>query len=310
MDEHASSARPRVLYVMGAGRSGSTILGVTLGNCPGVFYAGELDAWLPRAGEPQLDGPARTAFWERVRSRMGGEASELFGREAQVSIERSLALVRVHKWPARRRLRGAYRRVARKLYAAVAAETGGQVIVDTSHYPLRARELQREAGVELHLLYLVRDPQSVVRSFNRKDVAQYTKSTITTNVYLWLTNLLAVLVFLRQPRERRLFVRYEDFLARPAEVLGDILDQVGLAALPEDLDRLSTGVAFQGNRLIRQETIALQRSGEEAGRRSRLTSFSQLPWRIVLSRMRPLAGAGVRTAAAAPARTGRDAAAL
>jgi hypothetical protein len=307
MDEHASSARPRVLYVMGAGRSGSTILGVTLGNCPGVFYAGELDAWLPRAGEPQLDGAARGAFWERVRARVGPGANDLFGHEAQVSLERSLALVRVHRWPARRRLRTAYRRVARQLYAAIAEETGGQVIVDTSHYPLRARELQREAGIELHLLYLMRDPQSVVHSFNRKDVAQYTKSTITTNVYLWLTNLLAVFVFLRQPRERRLFVRYEDFLERPADVLGDILGQVGLAALPHDLAHLSTGVAFQGNRLIRQEAIGLQRDAGRPPRHSRLTALAQLPWRPVLARLRPLAGAGGRTAAAAAVPTGRDA---
>ena len=38
--------RPRVIYIMGAGRSGSTILGVSLGNCADLVYAGELDKWL------------------------------------------------------------------------------------------------------------------------------------------------------------------------------------------------------------------------------------------------------------------------
>ncbi|HEX4467726.1 MAG TPA: hypothetical protein VH025_11110, partial [Solirubrobacteraceae bacterium] len=46
----------KVLYVMGAGRSGSTILGVMLGNCEGIFYAGELDKWLPREGRPKREG--------------------------------------------------------------------------------------------------------------------------------------------------------------------------------------------------------------------------------------------------------------
>ena len=60
----------------------------------------------------------------------------------------------------------------------------------------------------------------MVASFGRKDVAQYSKSTLTTNVYLWLTNLLATLVFLRHPRDRRLFVGYEDFVADPERAVG------------------------------------------------------------------------------------------
>src|SRR5437868_12813951 len=112
----SGQVRPRVIYVMGAGRSGSTILGVTLGNCEGVFYAGELDAWLPRSGEPQIDGPERLRFWAAIRGDV--EGAELFGRDAQRSLERSLALFRIHRWGARRRLRGPYRRIAAELYGA------------------------------------------------------------------------------------------------------------------------------------------------------------------------------------------------
>ncbi|HEX3510312.1 MAG TPA: hypothetical protein VHT27_04345, partial [Solirubrobacteraceae bacterium] len=132
--EPDGGTRPRVFYVMGAGRSGSTILGVTLGNCEGVFYAGELDAWLARSGEPLIPGPEGDAFWADVRERVPG-AGELYGREAQRSLERSLALLRVHRWPARRRLRSAYRRIAQDLYSAIAARAGADAIVDTSHYP-------------------------------------------------------------------------------------------------------------------------------------------------------------------------------
>jgi hypothetical protein len=290
-DAVTPDGRPRVIYVMGAGRSGSTILGVTLGNCAEVFYAGELDAWLPRSGEPLLQGAERERFWQQVREGVPG-ADELFGREAERAIERSLAVLRIHKWPVRRRLRAAYRRIAEDLYRSISAAAETNLIVDTSHYPLRARELQALTGIELHLVYLMRDPQSVVASFNRTDVAQYNKSTLTTNVYLWLTNLLAVLVFLRQPRERRLFLRYEDFVADPQAVMRDILDQVGGSSLPADLSSLRTGIPFQGNRLIRSEVIALEHKPPGAQRSSRLTTLLQLPWRIVLRRLRPVAGTG------------------
>jgi hypothetical protein len=282
--------RPKVVYVMGAGRSGSTILGVTLGNCADVFYAGELDGWLVRSGSPVLDDATRVRFWERVREQVDG-ADELFGKEAQVSIERSLALFRVHKWATRQRLRGSYKKVAERLYRAVSGAAGTSVIVDTSHYPLRARELQSLSGVELYLVYLMRDPQSVVASFNRTDVAQYNKSTFTTNVYLWLTNVLAVVVFLRHPRVRRLFVRYEDFVADPDRILADILRTVGAGELPQDLHHLRTGVPFQGNRLIRSEEIALEGETRGQGRPSAMTTVLQLPWTTLLPRLRPLAGA-------------------
>jgi hypothetical protein len=282
---------PKVIYVMGAGRSGSTILGVTLGNCAGVFYAGELDAWLARSGAPQLDDAARVRFWEGVREHVDG-AAELFGKEAQVSIERSISLFRVHKWATRRRLRAAYKKVTERLYRAVSSAAGTEVIVDTSHYPLRARELQSLRGIDLHLVYLMRDPQSVVASFNNKDVAQYRKSTLNTNVYLWLTNLLAVAVFLRHPRDRRLFVRYEDFIADPQRVVADILHTVGAGEPPPDLAHLRTGMPFQGNRLIRSEVIALQGAAPRSGRPSAVTTLLQLPWTGLLPRLRPLAGAG------------------
>src|SRR5664280_1893857 len=107
----ADGSRPRVIYVMGAGRSGSTILGVTLGNCDGAFYAGELDAWLARSGEPQLEDADRLRFWAAVRDQVSG-ARDLYGRQAQRAIERSLSIFRVQLWPVRRRLGRPYRLVA------------------------------------------------------------------------------------------------------------------------------------------------------------------------------------------------------
>ena len=273
---------------MGAGRSGSTIFGVTLGNCADVFYAGELDAWLVRSGVPQLDDPERLRFWSDVCAEVP-DARQMFGNAAQRSIERSLAILRIHKWPARRSLRIPYRQVSENLYRAIAVEAGVTHIVDTSHYPLRAREMQHLANIDLYLIYLVRDPQSVVASFNRRDVAQYSKSTFSTNVYLWLTSLLALYVFLRQPRARRLLVRYEDLIADPHDVLRDILRSIDSAAEPPALDALRTGLPFQGNRLIRSEVISLERDTSPPRRGSHATAVLQYPLTRLLMRLRPRA---------------------
>jgi hypothetical protein len=287
-----STEKPGVIYVMGAGRSGSTTLGITLGNCAGVFYGGELDNWLPRFGVPQVQDAERSHFWSLVHDQLEDPdgAAELFGNEAQHAIERSLSLFRVSRWPSRLRLRRRYRAVAEDLLGALTRAAGVTHIADTSHYPLRALELQQIEGIELYLVYLVRDPQGVVASFNRHDVGEYTKSTLHTNVYLWVTHVLSLFVFLRHPRERRLFVRYEDFVADPGAIMRQILDcsESVVAELP-DFAALEIGFPLQGNRVARGQTLSLKHTADPPARCSRATAFAQAPLMGLLARLRPRA---------------------
>lgn len=292
--------RPKVIYVMGAGHSGSTILGVTLGNCANVFFAGEVEEWLVNSGVPPLGGTERTRFWSEVRGEVDAP-DELFGGAANRYMERSSALLRIHYWPVRRRLRGRYRRVAEDLYRAIARSAGSTHVVDTSHFPLRARELKTLSGIELYLVFLVRHPQSVVASYirhiSRREVAERRLRVLSTNANLWLTHVLSLFVFLGHPRDRRLFLRHEDFLADPEAVLREILTCVESSAPIPDLTSLRTGFPLIGNKLIRSEVVALEGPSASPVRSSWLTTLLQLPWRFIFSR---LAAAATATAADQP----------
>lgn len=298
-----ASARPKVIYVMGAGHSGTTILGVTLGNCAEIFYAGEVEEWLVNGGVPPYAGMERTRFWDRVRREVEG-ADELFGGEPNRLLERSSALFRIHESPARRRMRRLYRTVTERLFGAIADVAGTTHVVDTSHFPLRARELQALDGIELYLLFLVRDPETVVASYvreiSRHEVAERRLRILATNANLWLTHLLSLSVFLRHPPQRRMFLRYEDFVAHPREMLGQILRQVDSPAAIPDLTSLRTGVPLVGNKLIRQEVVALTGPSGIPTRPSRLTRLLQLPWAPVLSRLQPSARPSGQAAPFAP----------
>lgn len=277
-------ARPKVLYVMGAGRSGSTILGVALGNCDGVFFAGELDRWLARGGVPR-DGEERARFWDPVRSSVAARAT--LPPAKTTYLERSSVLFDVRKLRTWRRLRAQYRLVSEELYRAIARTAGVTHVIDTSHYPRRAREMQALAGIELYLLFLVRDPRGVVASLARRDVRERRFGIVAANAYLWLTYLLAVPVFLRHPRERRMFVRHGDLIERPEAVLREILDAFDSTARLPDLDKLYTGVPFHGNRLISREVVALDSPPASPTRGSPVTLAMQLPWAAIFSRLRP-----------------------
>jgi hypothetical protein len=302
-----STERPKVVYVVGAHRSGSTVLGVTLGNCDGVFFAGELHSWLTRRGVPSFGGEQGARLWQSIADEVP-DAHELFGHETQLVLDRSSVIYRPHKWLRRRRLRGPYRRIYEDLYRAIACQTGSSRIVDTSHYPLRAIELQALSGIELYLLFLVRDPQGVVDSFDARRTDSPSKSPFVTNAQLWVTHSLSLLAFLRHPRGRRMFVRHEDFLTDPDGVLRQILDRTGSAAQLPDLSALRTGSPLQGNRFLkRSEVIELKGPGARP-RRSLLTKVMQFPLALIFSRLQPAvpARAGARTATPPDVHSGAD----
>jgi hypothetical protein len=299
-------ATPKVVYVMGAGHSGSTILGVALGNCSGSFYAGEVDEWLASSAASSLGGTDRVAFWKAVREAMtGAGAEELFGGEVNRLVERSSALLRLDRWPARRRMLRRYRQVAEDLFAAIAQTAQASQVVDTSHFPLRARELQKLSGIELYLVLLVRDPQDVVasnvREISRHEAAERRIRILMTNADLWLTQLLSIYVFLRHPRRRRMFVRHEDFLADPEGVMQAILDGFAAGVQIPDLTALRGGVPLQGNSLIMSQEIAVKRSKRPTVRWSRMTTVLQACWAPLLARLRPAATASAQRAARAGA---------
>ena len=69
-------------------------------------------------------------------------------------VERSSVSFRVDLWPARRRMRPLYRQVAEQLVTAVADVADARYVIDTSHFPLRARELRKGGSEEALVLGL------------------------------------------------------------------------------------------------------------------------------------------------------------
>jgi hypothetical protein len=292
----AGAERPKVVYVVGAGRSGSTILGVALGNCADVFCAGELHLWIGRGGKSPIRGATRAEraeFWARVAAEV--EVPEDFPRREARFLEKSGALFRIDRRLAQRRMRGTYRRITEQLYRAVARAAGVGHVVDTSHFPRRALQLQSLPGIDLYLLFVVRDPRGVVSSYSRDDVDFRQFNVLTTNAYLWLTYVLSLLAFLRHPRKRRLLVGYEQFMDDPEAVLSEILAWIGAPAGVPDLSALRTGFAFQGNNLLRQEVVSLERKPEQPLQGSLLTKVVNLPWTLLFARLGPRLTAATRS---------------
>src|SRR5436305_15086351 len=89
---------------MGPVRTGRAILEVMLGDCDGVcdgvFYAGELDKWILRAGMSPLEGEERPRFWAAVRERVAEVPADESERRHMRRLERSSGLFGLRGRPA------------------------------------------------------------------------------------------------------------------------------------------------------------------------------------------------------------------
>lgn len=244
----------KILYLMGAGHVGSTVIDVVIGAHPRIESLGE--AWkLPLAwADPESErvcacgaAIAECAFWREARKLWAQQVGD-------DDVARFVALMRrfdgsgnALAWPRmlRSRLRPSaeFREYARRnlaLYEAVVRVAGKAAVVESSLSPRRAFVLSCTPGIELHLVHVVRDGRGVIWSHKNPAKAALRKSfepkTTRHVTRYWLTaNLQSGFVFAQLPPERRLRLRYEDFATDPDAALARLGAFVG-----EDLSGLLT----------------------------------------------------------------------
>lgn len=234
-----------VLYVGGAGRSGSTVLERILGRVPGVVCIGELvHIWQRGVAEDQLCGCGRAfsacPFWRAV-----GEAA--FGGWSSVDVDAMLRLHRavdrnryvplmIASWlaPAYGRKLREYGEVLRRIYRAIEEVSGAEVVVDSSKHVSRAYLLRRVRGLDLRVVHLVRDSRGVAYSWTKKvekpEVAQggslmprYHPARMSGR---WLSYNLGF-DLLRALRVPSILLRYESLVSDPVREIRRVLSLVG-----------------------------------------------------------------------------------
>lgn len=270
-----------VVYVIGSGRSGSTVLDALLGSHPRAVSTGELshlvrDGWMGTeicaCGNAVVDCPQWTAARAAWTAQLGeGVVAEYL--PLQRSVERlrrvpGLILGSRRGQPGWQR----YQVLTRGLFRAIVETTGRDVIVDSSKNPVRALALSR-AGVELKLVHLVRDPRAVAwsfgKSFTRDPAGGVQRDRPGTPIWRtalnWqFVNAQAQLVRRRLPANRSMIVRYEDLVTHPRVTLARIGRLVDL-----NLEEVATAVEagtpvvidhpVAGNRLRMSRVVHLVR---------------------------------------------------
>jgi Sulfotransferase family len=239
-------ARPvKVLFVVSAGRCGSTLLDRLIGQCDNVAAIGELYAiWevglglnydcgcgLPfrecpmwanvlndaLGGSDAIDPSAMEQYWRRNDRMAGAHLRRLLSPSGRRSLRNA----------------GDAARILDALCAAVADETGAELVVDTSKSIFHALYALGGSTIDPYVLHLVRDPRAVVYSWTRPareidfGVAMPTKTLLGTTAWYIAINEAAAAFGRDEPRRYRR-LRYEDFISRPADAIESIGDLCGV----------------------------------------------------------------------------------
>lgn len=247
---------PRVVYVAGWLRSGSTLLCQSLGSVPGTLALGEVSGvWKAAAlDQPCSCGdPIRTcAVWgpalAAVRDAFGVAMPDLEAvaalakRVLRTRDSRRLGLLAAQPrsaWPgpvAR------YVELTGKLLQGAADAAGVTTLVDSSKLPPGFLALQLHGDIEVDVVHLIRDPRAVVNAERRRDVQPDVDPALVPPVRAapksaayWSAANLAVRSFGRQARSYQV-LRYEDFAATPDACLARLSSDLGLGALAESIE--------------------------------------------------------------------------
>lgn len=237
----------RVVVVMGAQRSGSTLLATVLGMVPGAWIAGEL-ALLWKSvvqGRPcaclrccrdcpvWADVLRRTLGDPAVGGRSVEDLSTLMTRHVRM---RNLPRLLRGQAPAPGTELGTLATATRVLYESMAAVSGAEVIVDSSKSPAVVAFLRQVPGIDLRAVHLVRDPRGVAASWSTAKewardgwVEWLDPKPLPAATAGWIgVNAGAEAVRASLGRDAARRVCFEEFLRCPEPVLRSLVDLAGL----------------------------------------------------------------------------------
>jgi hypothetical protein len=266
-----SDAAVKVVYILGWGRSGSTLLDNLLGSVKGFFSTGELHSlWQGGLVEQRRCGCGvpvpQCGIWKSVL----GVLERTYSLDVDELVRcrrRTIARGTGHRLLRRdesmttadRAVRS-YARVTQDLYKSIAEVTRARVIVDSSKVPAIGALLRSTPEVDPYFVHLVRDPRAVAHSWRRRKedpdrefYSEMERYHVFESACKWIANNRAANeVCRRHGGDRSLLVRYEDAVARPPSTVRTIVDMTGevvpqLPFLDDGVARLGPNHTVSGN---------------------------------------------------------------
>jgi len=280
-----------IIYIMGAGRSGTTLVDIVLGNGKKIFSCGEILKFFSLRGVPHgfSEDTKIFQFWKRVEKifflRNHDTYEELSDLTKSFESHSSFFFTMFGLHSKAKKLR--YKNTMQNLFESISEESGRSIFIDSSKYPGRLIALSRCLSHKIHVIHIKRDPVFVVRSFLKKNIEQPSKNLISANIYYFIISFFCFIVKKMITNVDFIEIKYEDFISTPQSVLKNIsnefdIDLSYIAKKINDNDELSVGYLFEGNRIRLKSSLKLINSDSTLKKDFTyyFTRLFNLPWYI------------------------------
>ena len=209
-----------IIYLMGAGRSGTTILASLLGASKEILTIGEMHQFLehiiynkPCSCGKQLN---ECSFWKEIienyyktpKKELTKLDNYLVNTEKHIKIP--ISFFKTNK---------KYIKFQEDFYTKIAKTKPTKYYLDSAKFVGRILQIKKSKKINTKIIYLVRDIRGVINSFSKK--VQTYKNPISTILYYTLINTNAQIVKWIYPKQV-LKIKYEDFIENTIETLTKI----------------------------------------------------------------------------------------
>ncbi|MGY6529452.1 MAG: sulfotransferase [Cyanobacterium sp.] len=223
--------RKKVVFILGIGRSGSTMLDLILGSNENAFSLGEISK-LPQMlakGNTQIASCTESTFWQDNFSKKeleqlalgmsGHRLKPYFPLKAERFVRELFGIDQIFN-----------------NYSLLFEKIKKDVLIDSSKYvswinnQLSSKEFKTNK-IQPILIYLVRDGRAVVNSYLRA----YPNNTIENRSKIWLKQSQTNIDFYQSFKGTKKLIRYEELASNPQQCISNVCSLLGLAYSDEML---------------------------------------------------------------------------
>jgi hypothetical protein len=221
--------RLRIIYILGDGRSGSTLLECIINNDENIISVGECFCFWDRFYRDETlcgcgEQIAHCTFWRAVHERLLVKLKDYDPQQIKAAIKEILRPKNFSQIQAGRLDVDFLLKVIREFYLSLAEVSGKDVIVDSSKWPSWAKLLTMIPDFDVRLVHLERNLPDVAASWKKeKRLPEFTRS----NVYMPIKSNISILRSWlsmkyhsgKLNKAQYFFLRYEDLCDQPKDSL-------------------------------------------------------------------------------------------
>jgi len=210
------------IYLLGAGRSGTTLLAILLNNHEKIETLGEMHQFYEFLEEGKNcscgERLQHCLVWKNIQTKISLEEistrrklleeAETHGKIPKLLLTKSTNLQ--------------YLQVQEELFLQLQQQRKSEWFLDSSKYIARYLLLKKSKKLNLRGIYIVRDPRGVVYSFQKK--VQTSKPPLSALLYYNLINFFGEIVY--RLDKGILKIRYEDLVEKPEATLAKIYTHI------------------------------------------------------------------------------------